>query len=186
MNFVQPIRDKYKIEEMKEELKKSGTRNYMLFYVGINTGLRISDIVKLNYNDIRNSDGTMKSHITIVEKKTNKLKRFPIVNGLYTELDKYTKNMRDGEYIFKSHKGQNKPITTTQAYRIISNAATNVGLNEIGTHTLRKTFGYHHYKQFKDIAILQQIFNHSSPSITLKYLGIDQDEIDKSYSNFCL
>ena len=186
MNFVQPIRDRERLEEMKEELKKSGTRNYMLFYVGVNTGLRISDIVKLNYNDIRNSDGSMKSHISIVEKKTNKLKRFPIVNGLYTELDKYTKNMRDGEYIFKSNKGQNKPITTTQAYRIISNAATNVGLEEVGTHTLRKTFGYHHYKQFKDIAILQQIFNHSSPSITLKYLGIDQDEIDKSYSNFCL
>ena len=159
---------------------------FAIFYVGVNTGLRISDIVKLNYNDIRNSDGTMKIHISIVEKKTNTLKRFPIVNGLYTELDKYTKNMRDGEYIFKSHKGQNKPITTTQAYRIISNAATNIGLEEVGTHTLRKTFGYHHYKQFKDIAILQQIFNHSSPTVTLRYLGIDQDEIDKSYSNFCL
>ena len=186
MNFVQPIRDKEKLQEKKEELKKSGTRNYLLFYVGISTGLRISDIVKLNYNDIRNSDGTMKSHITILEKKTNKLKRFPIVNGLYSELDNYTKNMKEGEYLFKSHKGQNKPISTTQAYRIISSAASNVGLEEIGTYTLRKSFGYHHYKQFKDIAILQQIFNHSSPSVTLRYLGIDQDEIDKSYSNFCL
>ena len=118
MNFVQPIRDKYKIEEMKEELKKSGTRNYMLFYLGINTGLRISDIVKLNYNDIRNNDGIMKSHISIVETKTNKLKRFPIVNSLYTELDKYTKNMKEGEYLFKSHKGQNKPISTTQAIEL--------------------------------------------------------------------
>lgn len=80
----------------------------------------------------------------------------------------------------------NKPITTTQAYRILNNAAIHIGLTEIGTHTMRKTFGYHHYQQFHDIAILQQIFNHSSPSITMKYLGINQDEIDKSYYNFCL
>ena len=93
MNTVQPIRDKEKIEEMKEELKKKGTRDFLLFYTGINTGLRISDIVKLNYNDIRNQDGTMKQYITIVEKKTNKIKKFPLCNGLFVEMEKYTKNM---------------------------------------------------------------------------------------------
>ena len=57
---------------------------------------------------------------------------------------------------------------------------------KIGTHTLRKTFGYHHYKKFKDVALLQKIFNHSSPAITLRYIGIDQEEIDESYNNFIL
>ena len=186
MNFVQPIREKEKIENMKEELKKSGTRDYLLFYTGLNTGLRVSDVVKLNYDDVRNVDGSMKSHISIIEQKTNKLKKFPIVNGLYTELEKYTRNMQSGEFLFKSHKGKNRPISTTQAYRIISAAAFNIGLEEIGTHTMRKTFGYHHYKQFHDVAILQEIFNHSSPSITLRYIGISQDDIDLSYSNFSL
>ncbi len=186
MNFVQPIRDKEKLEMMKEELKKNGTRDYMLFYVGINTGLRISDLVRLNYNDIRNDNGSMKSHINILEKKTNKVKRFPIYNELLYELDKYTKYMNRGEYLFKSRKGVNKYITTTQAYRIIKNVSKRIGLNEVGTHTMRKTFGYHHYKQFKDIVLLQNIFNHSSPSITLRYIGINQDNIDLGYRNFSI
>lgn len=61
-----------------------------------------------------------------------------------------------------------------------------IGLEEIGTHTMRKTFGYWHYQQYKDVAILQEIFNHSSPSVTLRYIGINQDNIDKSYMNFSL
>ena len=73
MNIVQPIRDLQKLEEMKEELKKTGTRNYMMFLTGINSGIRISDLIKLNVDDIRNQDGTMKQHITIIEKKTKKI-----------------------------------------------------------------------------------------------------------------
>jgi len=186
MNVVQPIRDKNKLEEMKEELKKSGTRNFMMFYTGINTGLRISDLVRLNRDDVRNKDGSMKTHITIIEQKTKKRKKFPIMNGLLIELEKYTRNMKEGEYLFKSQKGDNKPITTTQAYRIIVEAGANIGLTEIGTHTMRKTFGYWHYQQYHDVAMLQEIFNHSSPSITLRYIGIEQYEIDKSYAGFCI
>lgn len=100
------------MEDLKEELKKKGTRDYMLFYTGINSGMRVSDIVKLTKDDIRNLDGTMKQHITVTEKKTGKQKRFPLCNGLLTEMDRYTRNMQVGEYLFKSRKGENKPITT--------------------------------------------------------------------------
>ena len=186
MKEVQPIREREKIEEMKEELKKAGTRDYMLFYTGINSGMRISDIVRLNRDNVRNADGSMKSHITIIEKKTNKVKKFPLTGNFYYELERYTKDMKKGEYLFKSQKGENKPITTTQAYRILKEASINVDLEEIGTHSLRKTFGHHHYKQYKDIALLQKIFNHSSPSITLRYIGIEQDEIDSGYMGFSL
>lgn len=186
MNFVQPIRDKEKLEEMKDELKKRGTRDYMLFYTGINTGLRVSDLVSLNYDDVRDEKGNMRTHISIIEKKTKKLKKFPIFNGLYLELERYTKKMYHGQYLFESQKGINKPITTTQAYRILNDTAASIGLKEVGTHTMRKTFGYFHYQQYHDIAMLQIIFNHSSPSITLRYIGINQDEIDKSYRDFSL
>jgi len=186
MNCVEPIRDLEKLEEIKEELKKNGTRDYLMFLTGINSGMRVSDIVKLNVNDVRNSNGTMKEHITIIEKKTKKLKKFPLCNNLLVEMEKYTRNLEQGEYLFKSRKGKNKPITTTQAYRIIVNAGERVGIKNIGTHTMRKTFGYHHYKKFKDIAILQEILNHSDPSITLRYIGINQDEINRAYKTFCL
>ena len=158
----------------------------MLFYTSINSGMRVSDIVKLTKDDIRNLDGTMKQHITVTEKKTGKQKRFPLCNGLLTEMERYTRNMQVGEYLFKSRKGENKAITTVQAYRIINRATKRIKLEEIGTHTMRRTFGYWHYRQYKDIAILQEIFNHSSPSVTLLYIGINQDNIDNSYMNFSL
>lgn len=186
MNIVQPIRDKEKIEEMKEELKKSGTRDYLLFLLGINTGLRVSDIVKLQVKDVKDSTGAMKEYVTIIETKTNKTKKFPICNGLLAELTKYTKSMAQDEYLFQSQKGTNKPITEVQAYRILNKAGKNIGLSEIGTHTMRKTFGYHNYQQNKDVALLQNIFNHSAPSITLRYIGINQDNIDNAYRNFSL
>lgn len=131
MNFVQPIRDKEKLEQMKEELKKRGTRDYLMFLTGINTGLRISDLVSLNRDDVRDEHNNMRSHITITEKKTKKLKKFPLCNDLLVEMEKYTRNMQPGEYLFKSQKGHNKPISTTQAYRIISKVANNIGLSEI-------------------------------------------------------
>lgn len=97
MNIVQPIRDKQKLEEMKEELKKNGTRDYLLFLLGINTGLRINDIVKLQVKDVKDPNGAMKEYVTIIEKKTNKVKKFPICNGLLAELTKYTTNMKQEE-----------------------------------------------------------------------------------------
>lgn len=186
MNIVQPIRDREKLNDLKDELKKNGTRDYMLFYTGINSGMRVSDIISLKRSDIRNNDDSMKQHITVIEKKIGKLKRFPLCNGLLIEMDKYTKKMNNDEYLFKSRKGNNQALTTVQAYRIINSAAKRIGLEEIGTHTMRKTFGYFHYQQYRDIAILQEIFNHSSPSVTLRYIGINQDIIDISYKNFSL
>lgn len=184
MKTVQPIRDKNKINEMKIELKKQGTRDYLLFLLGINTGLRISDIIKLQVLDVLNEDRTPKTHITITEKKTGKLKKFKINDSLSREIIEYTKSMEMNDYLFTSRKGINKPITRIQAYRILNTVAKKIGLEEIGTHTLRKTFGYHFYKRNKDIAMLQKLFNHSSPSTTLRYIGIEQDEIDEAYEDF--
>ena len=94
--------------------------------------------------------------------------------------------MEEEEYLFQSRKGKDKPISRVQAYRILNSAGAKVGLKEIGTHTLRKTFGYWHYKQNKDVALLQEIFNHSAPSVTLRYIGINEDIKDNSIENFYL
>ncbi|MGE5554246.1 MAG: site-specific integrase [Betaproteobacteria bacterium] len=180
MREVQPIRDKAKIEAMKVELLKRGYRDYLLFVVGINTGLRISDILNLRVKDVKD-----KTHITLTEQKTGKTKRFLINDQLRGELEKFIRGMDEDEYLFQSRKGGN-PITRVQAYRILNDAATKVALEEIGTHTLRKTFGYHHYQKNKDIALLQKLFNHSAPSVTLRYIGITQDMMDKTMEEFFL
>lgn len=181
MAMVQPIRDIKDIENMKRVLKKSGQRDYMLFLTGINTGLRISDILKLKVSDVKG-----KSHISIKEKKTGKNKRLLLNAPFKVELDEYIADMQDDEPLFKSQKGDNKPIGVVRAWGLLKDAAEKCDLDEIGTHTLRKTFGYHFYQQYKDVALLQDIFNHSSPSVTLRYIGINADIVDTAISKFNL
>ncbi len=180
MKYVQPIRDKQKIEEIKSYLKQNGSRDLLLFTMGINTGLRISDLLKLKIADVKG-----KSHVEIKEQKTGKVKRFPLLGNLQSMIDEYIKGKLDNEYLFRSRNGANKPITRVMAYKIINVACRKAGITDnIGTHTLRKTFGYHHYQTFKDVAILQHLFNHSSSSITLRYIGITQDEIEQTLRQF--
>ena len=85
-----------------------------------------------------------------------------------------------------NEKNQNR-LDRFSAYRIIKEACAEAGLEEhVGTHTLRKTFGYHFYQEKKDIALLQTIFNHSTPTVTLRYIGINQDMIDSNLKSFSL
>lgn len=178
MNYVQPIRDPELIRAIKMFLKEQSDRNYMLFVTGINSGLRISDILQLKVKDAK------KSHFSLREQKTDKQKRIQITPALKKELKWYIEGKEDHEYLFKSREGYNKPIGRSMAYKILRMAAEAYGLDDIGTHTLRKTFGYHFYNHYKDIALLQEIFNHSSPNVTLRYIGVNQDSMDKAMKGF--
>ena len=97
--------------------------------------------------------------------------------------------MRDNSYLFPSREKNNgvvRPISRHQAWKILNDVGKTLGLDSIGTHTLRKTFGYHFYQKYKDIALLQELFNHSAPSVTLRYIGINQDMIDDAMKEFKL
>lgn len=179
LNLVQPIRDLEKIQEVATILKKRSFRDYFLFVMGTQTGLRISDLLKLRVRDVKN-----RTHVSIIEKKTKKPKRFLLSPSVRIIINDYIEEMKDEAYLFQSRKGSNQPILRQRAYAILNDAAKKAGLEEIGTHTLRKTFGYHFYQRKKDVAMLQQLFNHSAPSITLKYIGITQDLQDKALEDF--
>lgn len=91
----------------------------------------------------------------------------------------------DYDYLFKGRNGENKPISRVMAYMIINQACKKAQITDnVGTHTLRKTFGYHHYQTFHDVAILQYLLNHSNPSITLRYIGITQDNVEDTLKQF--
>lgn len=185
---VQPLRTKEEIQNMILALRRGNgaypkrpeiaERDVLLFLIGINTGLRVNDLVRLKVKDVK------KDTFLIREGKTRKQREIN-VSMLRKEIDSFIEGKADDEYLFKSQKGS-KHISTTQAYRILAEAGKYAGYDYIGTHTMRKTFGYHHYKQFKDVAILQEIFNHESPSVTRRYIGIRQDEINDTLSNFRL
>lgn len=179
MNFVEPIRDRQKILDIQEYLKRTNERNYMLFIIGIYTGLRISDILKLKVKDVKE-----KRYIYIREKKTSKQNIIEINKFLEKEFKWYCSDKENDEYLVKSREGVNKSISRVQAYNVIKDISKSFRIDNLGTHTLRKTFGYHYYKQTKDVATLMKMFNHSDPSITLKYIGIIQDQLNRARRNF--
>lgn len=180
---VKPLKTPQEIADFKWALRRFGSeRDVFMFTLGINSGLRVSDLVKLDVKGIRDM-----VYKTLIEEKTNK-KRTINLGNLRDEIEAYTQGMADNDYLFASRspaEGRGY-ISTTQAYRILQKAADALERNDIGTHTMRKTFGYHHYKLNKDIVVLQQIFNHSAPSVTRRYIDILQDEIDASMEGFKL
>ncbi len=180
MSIVEPIRSISDIRKVEAVLVSMNERDLLMFTLGINCGLRVSDILSLNVCDVKN-----KTHIRLCEKKTGKFKSFPINSKLKPMIKHYTENKELMEPLFKTYFGNR--MDRISAYKIINKACKQAGLSiPVGTHTMRKTFGYHHYQKYKDVAMLQMIFNHSSPKITLSYIGISQDEIEESYNNFIL
>lgn len=187
MNIVEPIRDDKKIEDMKVYLKGQDLRNYALFTVGINVALRISDLLKLTWNDVLNESSKGFKSIKLKEGKTGKNRDIKLnktaqkaFRELLGSLDTYGMN----DFIFKSREGQNRPITRQQALNVLKDAAIAVGIKEnVGTHTLRKTWGYHAWKNGFNPALIMETLNHNNLGVTKRYLGIRQDEINDLYEN---
>lgn len=191
MEYVEPIRDKKKINDIKKILRATTLRNYCLFTLGINSGLRISDLLNLKIEDVMDMKRKIKDRITLREQKTGKVKNFPIADTAKKAIMEYliTRDFKLEEPLFLSRKEKKgkKTIGRQQAYIIINKIARMIGLKgRFGTHTLRKTFGYHAYQSGIDISILQKLFNHSAPCVTLAYIGITQDDLDDVYLNLNL
>jgi len=184
VNTVEPIRDTDIIANIKWDLKKKSLRNYGMFLLGINSALRISDILKLKVEDLRKED------LYIRMTKTGQEITLPIADWLRRELSPLLDGRADHEYVFASRQskkqGGRKSIDRSQAYRILRQAAKKYGLRRIGTHTLRKTFAYHYYRSTNNIAMLMDLLGHSDESFTLRYIGITQDNINKAMKGFRL
>lgn len=174
MNVVQPLKS---IEDINRIRKVLSGRNLLLFTIGINTALRISDILPLRVRDITSS------HIIVREGKTQKFKRIKINESIRKAVKDLTpKDASPDDFLFPSRKGDSH-IGRVQAWRILNNAAKRAGLDiAFGTHSLRKTFSYHAYKSGVDISLLMRLLNHSSQRETLRYIGIEAENIDDVYS----
>jgi len=185
MNTVQPITKPELIEAIKYFLKEKSERDHFLFVMGINVGLRINDMLPLKVRDVRD-----RNEITIRERKTRKEKFIPINATLRKEIERYTKDMKPNDYLFPSRQldenNLSKPITRERAYQILQEVADYFSLERIGCHSMRKTFGYHLYERTKDIALLMYIFNHSTESITMRYIGKKQENYANAMKGFGL
>lgn len=182
MNTVEPIRKKTDITKMKKALHG---RDKLLLVFGINSGLRISDLLKLKVEDVIDANGKPRKRVSIVEEKTKKTKIFVLNRSISTELKKIEYVDR-AEPLFKSRNSKKtaKAVSRTRAWSILNEAAERAGVDldgPIGTHTLRKTFGYHAYNGGTPLPVIMDILNHSSEKMTLKYIGINRETIDNVY-----
>lgn len=201
-----PIKDLQKIEKIKEVLARQSKRDLLLFVMAINSGLRITDLLELKLEDVIDEDEKPKKLCKVKEQKTGKTKKIVLNDNIRKilldyigeafldkgeikgELEKIDENeLNRKQYLFKSRKGGNKPISRQHAWHVFNKAAREAGINQkISSHTLRKTFGYHAYKAGMDISLLQYIFNHAAPSITLKYIEVEAEDMDNVYVNINL
>lgn len=172
MERVRPIKNMRDINRLLERLGEWDEKYRMLFLIGINTGLRIGDLVPLRVRDVKND------YITKEEGKTGRRMRVLINKELRVEIDDYIELKPNDRVLFPSRNGSNKPIGRARAYQVLKLAALEIGMENIGTHTLRKTFAYHTYKKTKDLALVMRCLNHKDAGTTLLYLGLDQPEMD--------
>lgn len=180
---VEPIRNKIKIKQMYHYLNGRNPKYGVLFKFGLNTGLRISDILPLKVSDIYNENNDFKDYLILDEQKTSKEKKIKLNNSIRKTLTTYIdqQQLKGDDYLFPSQKGGH--IGRVQAYRILKEGAEALGVESFGTHSLRKTWGYWTYKISKyNIGLIMDTFNHSSQSITLRYIGVTQDQKDELYS----
>jgi site-specific recombinase XerD len=177
VEYVNPIKKIEKIQAIKKVLRQSSLRDLLLFVIGINTGIKVHDLLYLTVKDVWDGSQT-REFLYLKDEKNGEVKAFYLNSKVREVLRDYlaSNQLQPDDFLFKSKKN-NQPITRQQAYRIINHAAKEVGIQEkIGTHTLRKTFGYHAYRKGVAISILKNIFNQHSTAETLKYIGIDKNE----------
>lgn len=202
---AEPIKNLDEIYLISSYLTSNGRfRDNMLFIVGINFGLRVSDLRTIRFYDIINSNLTFKDRFPVFEKKTRntrkkKKNRYITINvavmeavTLYLE---NTPNVCLSDYLFRSESNRggnkNEPLTNQSIDRILKGIAKDLNLNmRVSTHTLRKTFCYHQMVMSNNdprkLMLLQKMLNHSSPAQTLDYIGITSEEIDEAYKNLNL
>lgn len=175
---VEPIRSVEGIRRIKLLLAES-PRNLLLFTMGINNGIRAGDLLRLKVKDVRGRQ--VGECIKIRESKTGK-ENILMVNGAICEVLRLflsEANRGDDEFLFRSRKGENVPLTIQSVNRLVKSWCRLAGLDgNYGAHTLRKTFGYMQRTRYGvGFEVLCKRFNHSSPRVTMRYLGINDEEI---------
>ncbi|MDM8244833.1 tyrosine-type recombinase/integrase [Limosilactobacillus vaginalis] len=183
---VLPIKDTEILHEVEDTLLnnfKYGLRNYTIFKLGLVTMLRISDLLALRRNEIFNSDDSIKLNAFTVDQKTGKhniLYLKPAFNDLSLYIKWLNDNYPQSKWLFPSSENPKNHVSIKQFYKVIRKVGDLLGIDYLGTHTMRKTGAYRVYVQSNyDIALVMELLNHSSQKMTLRYLGLDQISKEK-------
>ena len=197
---AEPIKDVKDIEKVTDYLLQHGRyRDYMLFVVGINFGLRVSDLRELRFAHLIDDNFKFRETFAVFEKKTRntrkkKKNRYITINkavmDAVTLYLSHTPNVSLSDYMFRcqSNRGKNvnKPLSTMSVDRILKGIANDLGLTmKMSSHSLRKTFCYHQMlvsgNDVRKLYLLQKMLGHASIGQTLDYIGITKEEMQEAY-----
>lgn len=170
-------------EEENKEQVYLWDRNYMILHLGRNLAFRIEDLLQLKTDNFKNGG------IYTREFKTGKEQAFELHPSLRKDLEDYINRNKlvEGEYLFKSRKGTNMPITRQRAWQIIKELSDEVKVSYVvGCHSLRKYFAREYYEQTGDLIGLKEMLNHSSETVTLRYICWEEDDKNIKRKNFYL
>ena len=166
MNWVAPIKDDETLKKFKDSLKQTDEKYYLMFEIGVGTGMQVQDILKLKNKDVREKD-----QIEAYIGKKHIKRTFRFSEELKKELLVYTEGKDPEGYLITGFENSPEALSREQVYRAIKNAGRRIGLTSIGAQTMRKTFAWRYYRETGDIYYLQALLNHASTSITYRYIG---------------
>lgn len=166
MGWVSPIKDDETLERFKQALKNADVKYYIMFEIGVGTGMALQDILLLKVKDVKD-----KKSITVSIGAREMQTTYDIPNDVQTIISEYIKDKEPDSYLILGHLNSSAPLSREQAYRVFKSVGKTVGITAIGAQTMRKTFAWRYYKANNDISYIQHLLNHASPAITYRYIG---------------
>jgi len=190
MSEVSPIK---KVEDIRliYKLMKKWNKNQEAeaFLIGCNSALRCGDLMNITMDQARGGG------VNIKEQKTGKRKLFKFNQDCLEAIDRllsyYNDKGLEPVYLFQAlgnrAKGMNKPFSVDYIRKILKQAAEAACIDyNVGSHTMRKSFAYHAYKNGADIFQLQALLNHNSIKDTFKYIGVTQERVQNLYKDYAI
>lgn len=176
------IEDKKIIEKIKDEYRRRGwIRDLLLFVLSINTGAKLIYLLNLKVGDVKDKE------FLKIKDSVKVARIFALKNEIKELLDTYCEKRRKSDYLFASLRDTTKPIDRIEVFRKFKTVCLSLGLSDrYSVASWRKTFGYHYYKEFKDLALLQWLYGQNTPQETLNFIGVKVNFNDKLNKEFCL
>lgn len=178
METVEAVKGSEQIADIKSFLKIYGGSDLYsdIWSFGINSALRISDLLNIKYSDIQNSS------ITLKEGKTGKTREIDLNNSAMAVVNRRRNDNPDDVYLFQVHsnRASGKPVSRESVARMFKQVGDKLNI-KLGTHSMRKTRGYAMYKAGASIELICKVLNHSSTATTLRYIGIEKEDVQKTY-----
>ena len=179
---------KNRTENAPERYKKSYAKDLLLFKIGLNAGLRVNDLLSIEWKDIfKPGTKQFKEYFVPKEQKTQKVRQIFINKSFRAAVKEYLKYVPDVKlegYVFTNRQGNR--LSDASVDKLMKLLEKNLGLENLSTHSLRKTFAYHMYMQTQDLSLVQEILQHSSVAVTRRYLGISQEVKKNAYNELNL